>query len=173
MHAAWKHAALAASFVACLSGQSAQAQSSHAITVAGYGSVDFPTSTRSATAQRQFSRGVLLLHLFHYDAAADAFQQAEHADSTFAMAYWGEAMTHTHPVWDEQDTAAGRKALGKLAASADARERAAPTERERGYMRAVDALYGDGPKAARDTLFSQRMAEVLRANPRDDEARLF
>jgi len=173
MRAAWKHAALAASFVAGLSGQLAEAQSSHAITVAGYGSVDFPTSTRSATAQRKFSRGVLLLHLFHYDEAADAFQQAEHADSTFAMAYWGEAMTYTHPVWDEQDTAAGRKALGKLAASADARERAAPTERERGYMRAVDALYGDGPKAARDTLFSQRMADVLHANPHDDEARLF
>jgi len=76
-------------------------------------------------------------------------------------------------VWDEQDTAAGRKALGKLAPTAEARERAAPTERERGYMRAVNALYGDGPKAARDTLFSQRMADVLRANPHDDEARLF
>ncbi|HEX6807610.1 MAG TPA: hypothetical protein VF118_06455 [Gemmatimonadaceae bacterium] len=135
--------------------------------------MDFPTSTRSAVAQREFSRGVLLLHLFHYDEAANAFQRAEHADSSFAMAYWGEAMTDTHPVWDEQDTAAGRKALGKYAATAEAREHAAPTERERGYMRAVDALYGDGPKAARDTLFSQRMADVLHANPHDDEARLF
>ena len=172
MRAAWKHAARAASIVACL-GQSVRAQVSHAITVAGYGTVDFPTSTRSAVAQLAFSRGVLLLHLFHYDEAADAFRQAEHADSSFAMAYWGEAMTYTHPVWDEQDTAAGRKALAKLAATPDAREQAAPTERERGYMRAVDALYGEGPKAARDTLFSQRMADVLRANPHDDEARLF
>lgn len=173
MRAAWQHAAVAASIVACFAGQSAGAQSSREITVAGYGSVDFPTSTRSAAAQREFSRGVLLLHLFHYDEAADAFQRAEHADSSFAMAYWGEAMTYTHPVWDEQDTAAGRKALGKFAATAEARERAAPTERERGYMRAVDGLYGDGPKAARDTLFSERMADVVRANPRDDEARLF
>jgi len=173
MRAAWKHAARAASIVACFAASAAGAQSSRPITVGGYGTVDFPTSTRSTVAQRAFSRGVLLLHLFHYDEAADAFRQAEHADSSFAMAYWGEAMTDTHPVWDEQDTAAGRKALGKFAATADARERAAPTERERGYMRAVDALYGDGPKAARDTLFSQRMAEVLRANPRDDEARLF
>ncbi len=173
MRAAWNHAARAASIVACFAGSAAGAQSSRPITVGGYGTVDFPTSTRSTIAQREFSRGVLLLHLFHYDEAADAFRQAEHADSSFAMAYWGEAMTDTHPVWDEQDTAAGRKALGKFAPTADARERAAPTERERGYMRAVDALYGDGPKAARDTLFSQRMAEVLRANPRDDEARLF
>ena len=173
MRATWKHAARAASIVACFAGPAAAAQSSRQITVGGYGTVDFPTSTRSMVAQREFSRGVLLLHLFHYDEAADAFRQAEHADSSFAMAYWGEAMTHTHPVWDEQDTAAGRKALGKLAPTAEARERAAPTERERGYMRAVDALYGDGPKAARDTLFSQRMADVLRANPHDDEARLF
>ena len=173
MRATWKHAARAASIVACFAGPAAAAQSSRQITVGGYGTVDFPTSTRSMVAQREFSRGVLLLHLFHYDEAADAFRQAEHADSSFAMAYWGEAMTHTHPVWDEQDTAAGRKALGKLAPTAEARERAAPTERERGYMRAVNALYGDGPKAARDTLFSQRMADVLRANPHDDEARLF
>ncbi|HKV50769.1 MAG TPA: hypothetical protein VJO52_06145 [Gemmatimonadaceae bacterium] len=158
---------------AFLLGQAAVAQTSHAISVAGYGSVDFPTSTRSAVAQHDFSRGVLLLHLFHYDEAADAFQAAEHADTAFAMAYWGEAMTYTHAVWDEQDTAAGRKALGKLAATPEARERAAPTARERGYMRAVDALYGDGPKARRDTLFSEQMAAVLRANPGDDEARLF
>ena len=173
MRAAWKGVGVAASLGAFLLGRLAIAQPSHAITVAGYGSVDFPTSTRSAVAQREFSRGVLLLHLFHYDEAADAFRSAEHADTGFTMAYWGEAMTYTHAVWDEQDTAAGRKALGKLAATPEARERAAPTARERGYMRAVDALYGDGPKARRDTLFSQQMAAVLRANPGDDEARLF
>ncbi|HEY7895801.1 MAG TPA: hypothetical protein VIC24_12960 [Gemmatimonadaceae bacterium] len=173
MRAAWKRVAVAAPLGAFLLGQVAIAQPSHAITVAGYGSVDFPTSTRSAVAQREFSRGVLLLHLFHYDEAADAFRAAERADSGFAMAYWGEAMTFTHAVWDEQDTAAGRRALGKLAATPEARERAAPTARERGYMRALDALYGDGPKAKRDTLFSDQMAEVSRANPHDDEARLF
>ena len=137
MRATWKHAARAASIVASFAGPAAAAQASRPITVGGYGTVDFPTSTRSTVAQRAFSRGVLLLHLFHYDEAADAFRQAEHADSSFAMAYWGEAMTDTHPVWDEQDTAAGRKALGKFAATADARERAAPTERERGYMREI------------------------------------
>lgn len=173
MRAVWKRVAVQGPLAAFLLGQSVVAQPSHAITIAGYGSVDFPTSTHSAVAQREFSRGVLLLHLFHYDEAADAFAAAERADTGFVMAYWGEAMTYTHAVWDEQDTAAGRKALGKLAATAEARERAAPTERERGYMRAVDALYGEGPKAKRDTLFSEQMAAVLRANPGDDEARLF
>jgi hypothetical protein len=173
MRAAWLQIAVAVSFAGQLSGRTAAAQASHAVTVPGYGTVDFPTSTRSAVAQREFSRGVLLLHLFHYDEAADAFRAAEHADTGFVMAYWGEAMTYTHPVWDEQDTAAGRKALGRLAATADAREGQAPTERERGFMRAVDALYGDGPKAKRDTLFSEQMEQVLRANPSDDEARLF
>ncbi len=174
MRAAWmRNAVAASSFAACLISRSAPAQASQAITVAGLGTVDFPTSTTSVVAQRDFSRGVLLLHLFHYDEAADAFRAAEHADTGFAMAYWGEAMTYTHPVWDEQDTAAGRRALGRLAGTAQARERAAPTERERGYVRAVDALYAHGPKAKRDTLFSEQMAAVLRANPRDDEARLF
>lgn len=173
MRAVWKRATVMALAAVCVAAMSVRSQSSSALTLAGYGSVDFPTSTTSAAAQREFSRGVLLLHLFHYDEAADAFERAEHADTTFAMAYWGEAMTYTHAVWDEQDTAAGRKALGKFAPTADARERAAPTARERAYMRAVDALYGEGAKAARDTLFSERMADVVRANPGDDEARLF
>src|SRR5579872_5426226 len=112
MRAAWNHAARAASIVACFAGSAAGAQSSRPITVGGYGTVDFPTSTRSTIAQREFSRGVLLLHLFHYDEAADAFRQAEHADSSFAMAYWGEAMTDTHPVWDEQDRSEERR-VGK------------------------------------------------------------
>jgi hypothetical protein len=167
------------------------AQTPAAVTVPGLGTVAFPTSTRSPAAQTAFVRGVLLLHLFEYPDAESAFREAECLDPGFAMAYWGEAMTYTHPVWDEQDSAAGRAALAKFAPSAAAREARADSSQqqqgsagkgqtksgdplgERGYMHAVDILYGAGPKARRDTLYSQTMAEVLRAHPRNDEARLF
>ncbi len=151
----------------------ATAQQGGPITIAGLGTITFPTSTASAVAESTFVRGVLLLHLFHYDEAADAFRQAQRLDPTMAMAYWGEAMTHTHGVWNQQAIGEARDALAKYAPTAAAREARAPTPRERGYLRAVDILYGDGPKARRDTLYNEAMAALSRAYPADDEARAF
>ena len=50
---------------------------------AGLGTVIFPTSTRSAAAQQEFLRGMLLLHLFEYPAAEAAFIQARTLDPSF------------------------------------------------------------------------------------------
>ena len=71
--------------------------------IPGLGTATFPTSTHSAAAQSDFMRGLLLLHLFEYPDAAKSFVAAEKADPGFAMAYWGEAMTFNHPVWNEVD----------------------------------------------------------------------
>jgi tetratricopeptide (TPR) repeat protein len=142
-------------------------------TIKGLGTIAFPTSARSSAAQTAFVRGVLLLHLFEYDEAAAAFRGAERLEPGFAMAYWGEAMTYTHPVWGEHDTAAARAALGKLAPAASAREARAPTARERGFLQAADVLYGAGSTGRRDTLYSQSMADLRRAYPHDDEVALF
>ncbi|MFQ5702390.1 MAG: hypothetical protein ACE5HT_00030 [Gemmatimonadales bacterium] len=68
---------------------------------------------------------------------------------------------------------AGRSALSHLGADRDARALRARTDRERGYLRAVEILYGDGPKAARDTAYSQAMEQLARDYPADDEAQLF
>jgi len=92
-------------------------------------------------------RGVLLMHSFQYAEAATAFRRAQSLDSHFALAFWGEALTYTHQVWNEQDLPAARAALQKLGATPDARLAAAPTPRERAYGTAVEALYGDGAKA--------------------------
>ncbi|HEX8725778.1 MAG TPA: hypothetical protein VF737_10350 [Gemmatimonadaceae bacterium] len=151
----------------------ASAQAPASMTIPGLGTLSFPTSTRSAPAESAFVRGVLLLHVFEYERALADFRDAQRLDPTMAMAYWGEAMTYNHGVWDEQDPAAARAALAGLAPSPAGREAKAATPRERGYLHAVDILYGDGPKARRDTLYSQAMAELLRANPGDDEARAF
>jgi tetratricopeptide (TPR) repeat protein len=151
----------------------ALAQPDTAVTVPGLGTLTFPTSATVPAAESAFARGVLLLHVFEYADAADAFRAAERAEPGFALAYWGEAMTHTHPVWNEQDLAAGRAALAQLGPTPAARAAKAPTARERGYLHAVDVLYGDGPKARRDTLYSEAMGRLAAANPADDEAKLF
>src|SRR5688500_17805117 len=89
------------------------------------GTISFPTSGAPA-AQEPFIRGVLYLHSFEYEAAATAFKEAQRLDSAFAMAYWGEAMTYTHPVWNQQDAERARVVL--------ARAPRAPTAREAAYL---------------------------------------
>ncbi|MEJ2343087.1 MAG: tetratricopeptide repeat protein [Gemmatimonadales bacterium] len=75
----------------------ADLQGQEPVHIEGLGSLYFPTSG-NVEAQDDFLRGVLLMHSFEYDRAADAFRKAQEIDPGFAMAYWGEAMTHTHPV---------------------------------------------------------------------------
>ncbi|MGH7653300.1 MAG: hypothetical protein ACREN6_01430 [Gemmatimonadaceae bacterium] len=136
------------------------------------GTIDFPTSA-GAKAQAEFIAGVLYMHSFEYPSAAAAFKRAEALEPAFAMAYWGEAMTYTHPVWNEQDTAAARAALRRLATTRSARLAKAPTARERAYLEAVEVLYGDGPKATRDTAYSAAMAHVAATYSGDAEAQAF
>ena len=136
------------------------------------GTIDFPTSG-SAPAQPYFIRGVLFLHSFEYDSAAHEFREAERRDPKFAMAYWGEAMTYTHPVWNEQDLAAARKALARLAPTRQARKPTALTAREQAYLDAVEILYGEGSKPQRDTLYAAAMDRLSRAYPTDMEAQAF
>ncbi len=137
------------------------------------GRLSFPTSTHSKPAQAAFEQGMLWLHLFEYDHAVDSFHEAERLDPGFAMAYWGEAMTHTHPVWNEDDRDAAQAALAKLGATPAARAAKAPTVREKAYLDAAEKLYGPGTMKERDTAFLAAMTAMAKAYPRDDEAQLF
>ena len=138
----------------------------------GVGEVSFPNSG-AAAAQAPFLGGLAQLHNFEYDAAAELFRKAQQADPTFALAYWGEAMTHNHPVWMQQDRDAARAVLDRLAPTAGARLANAMTEREKDYMRAVEILYGDGDKNARDMAYADAMAAIHRTYPDDPDAAAF
>ena len=136
------------------------------------GRIDFPTSG-SGEAQKHFLRGALLLHSFEFDDAAEEFRAAEKGEPGFAMAYWGEAMTFNHPLWMEQDAAAARKALEKLAPTPEGRLAKAPTEREKMYLSAVEALYGKGDKAANDKDYAEAMRRLHEKFPDDENAAAF
>lgn len=136
------------------------------------GTIAFPNSGSKA-AQPSFIRGVLLLHSFEYGDAAAAFREAQHLAPGFALAYWGEAMTRTHPVWNEQDVDSARAVLARLAPTPEARIARGRTPRERGYLEAVEILYGEGSKPRRDTLYSAAMGRLSAAYPSDLEARAF
>ncbi len=141
-------------------------------TVSSLGEIEFPASG-SSNAHRPFLQGVLLLHNFEYDDARAAFRRAQALDPDFAMAYWGEAMTMTHPLWGEQDVRQALTVLRRLAPTPARRVAAAPTEREQGYMRAIEALYGEGDKRQRDQAYMAAMRTLARQFPEDENAQVF
>jgi hypothetical protein len=136
------------------------------------GQVSFANSG-AAEAQEPFHRGLALLHNFEYVTAAEAFREAQQKDPSFAMAYWGEAMTHTHPIWFQQDLDAARAILQRLGATAGERLAKAKTERERDYLRTLDVLYGAGSKEERDFLYADAMAALHARYPDDVDATAF
>lgn len=132
----------------------------------GLGHIEFPTSG-SPEAQRHFLRGVAALHSFWYEEARNSFRKSTAASPNFMMGYWGEAMTHTRPIWREEDLDAGRAAIAKT------RTHQKLTAREQGYLNAVRILYGKGEKQARDKAYSSAMAKIHQDYPDDLEAACF
>ena len=137
------------------------------------GTVDFPTSTSSAEAQEHFLRGVLLLHSFTFEAAVKTFQDARRADPDFFMTYWGEALSHNHPLLPERDPDLPRSVLSQLAPTREERLAKAPTQRERGFMEAVEILFGEGTEEERALAYSDAMGRLAAAYPDDDEVQAF
>jgi tetratricopeptide (TPR) repeat protein len=136
------------------------------------GHISFPNSG-SAEAQPAFVRGVLFLHSFEYDDAIAAFREAERIDPSFALAYWGEALSYDQPLWFKEEVSKARAVLARLGPSVAARQAKAPTAREKGYLDAVERLFGEGSKAMRNQAYCDRMAALSSANPADDEAAAF
>jgi tetratricopeptide (TPR) repeat protein len=136
------------------------------------GRISFPTSG-SPAAQPSFIRGVLLLHSFEYDDAIASFKEAQRIDPAFALAFWGEAICYNQSLWYNENLDKARAALGRLAPARAARQAKAPSPREKGYLDAVERLFGDGPKAARDRAYADRMGELSRQFPDDNEAAAF
>jgi tetratricopeptide (TPR) repeat protein len=142
-----------------------------------YGETNFENSGAEA-AQEPFLRGLLMLHSFEYDDAREAFRRAQTIDPDFAMAHWGEAMTHNHPIWMEQDREAALQALRDLAPTPESQLEQAPTDREKAYLRTLHTLYGVGEedpasKETRDDAYAEAMADLAEQYPDDLDARAF
>jgi tetratricopeptide (TPR) repeat protein len=130
------------------------------------GTVDFPTSS-SGSAQKHFIRGLAALHSFWYTEALIAFEQSTIADPDFAMGYWGLAMAHNHPLWEDQDKKSASEALSKI------KNLSKLTQREQVYIHAVRLLYGEGEKHMRDKAYSKAMENIYHNYPNDLEAACF
>ncbi len=136
------------------------------------GTISFP-ATGDPAAHAHFLRGVLWLHNFGYEDAIDAFQAAQRVDPGFVMAYWGEALSHSQPLWFHEDREAARTVLTRLGPTREARLARAATARERGYLAAVETLFGDGSLSVRAPAYAEAMGALAAAHPDDDEAQVF
>ncbi len=137
------------------------------------GTIHFPSSA-SAAAQPPFLVGVKALFNFEFDIAAEAFQQTQKADPAFALGYWGEAMSFNHPLWAQQDLAAARRVMDRLAPTAAGRSAKAPVGKERMLVESLDVLFGGATdKLTRDIAYAEAMKAIHDKYPDDDEIATF
>ena len=138
------------------------------------GSLDFPTSARSAEAQQHFLRGVAILHSFGWLQAIEQFRAAQELEPDFALAYWGETLCYNHPLFaTSADDDNPRAALARLGATPAERLAKAPTAREKGFLQAVEALWAEGDYDARRVAYMEAMERLYRQFPDDDEVATF
>ena len=126
----------------------------------------FPNSgivgrTDNALARKDFERALLLLHNFEYPDAAELFRAAQQKDPSFALAYWGEAMTYNHPVWLSQDAASAREVLKKYNQISGSQKEALPSL-DKDLLASLDLLYGEGNKRERDKAYADFMATLYK-----------
>jgi tetratricopeptide (TPR) repeat protein len=120
-----------------------------------HGVVEFEISCNEE-AQEEFLEGLAHLHHMMYEQARPHFETAADVDSDCAMSHWGIAMTSFYPLWmptpDEllergQNAVETAKSIG------------ADTEREQGFISAVEAFFTD-PEPALESAAEDHAARL-------------
>jgi len=126
-------------------------------------------------AQQAFLHGLAQLHSFEYGAAAEDFIRAQKIDPSFALAYWGEAMTYDHPLWHyaRPDKKKAITALNRYAPTPAARQSKAPVGIAQDLLAAVDILYGVGDEQSVDDRYKEKMALLYAKYPDNVEIASF
>jgi tetratricopeptide (TPR) repeat protein len=124
--------------------------------------------------QKPFERGVALLHSFWYEEAEKQFEQIAKDDPHCALAHWGVAMSLWHQLWNQPDEKVIKRGWDEVRAAE--KNQGNLTARERAYIAAIHAFYGDSKKLdhdARAQAYSHAMKKVYETYPEDHEAAAF
>ena len=161
-------------FAAALSGLAAADEGHHdVLTQEQLGTVHFPVSC-TAAAQKTFEKGVALLHSFWYEEAEKTFIATQNEDPKCAMAYWGEALSLWHQLWDEPKEATLERGAADLRKAEKLESGITP--RERDYIHALSEFYStnkNAPHDARAKAYCEAMEKVYTKYPEDHEAAAF
>jgi tetratricopeptide (TPR) repeat protein len=133
------------------------------------GTVTFPISC-AAGVQKPFERGLALLYSFEYEEAENQFKEVAAGDPKCAMAYWGQAMTLYHQLWNRTSDADLKQGATFMA---KARQLKPATARERDYIEALALFYRDSEKLAYKTRvegYAHAMGQLHDRYPSDREA---
>jgi tetratricopeptide (TPR) repeat protein len=144
----------------------------HQADLGNIGKAHLATSCNAA-AQREIDRGDALIHSFWYAEAEKSFRRAAEADPKCGMAWWGVAMSNLHPVWAPPSPAEWKAGVE---AAQKAKAVGAATDRERGYIEAINVYFNDAgalDHLARMRAYELAMDSVSSANPNDNEAAIF
>jgi hypothetical protein len=136
------------------------------------GRVHFAVSC-SQEAQTQFERAVALLHSFWYAEAVKGFTAVTETDPTCAMGYWGIAMSLWYPLWQPPSEAMLKKGW---AAVEQAKAVGGKTEREQGYIAAIEMFYKDAGTVdhrTRSLAYEKAMEQLSLRYPEDREGAVF
>ena len=120
-----------------------------------HGVVDFEISCNEE-AQEEFLTGLAHLHHMMYEQARPHFETAADVDPNCAMAHWGIAMTSFYPLW--MPTPEDLLVRGKDAVET-AKSIGAETEREEGYISAVEVFFTD-PEPALESAAEDHAARL-------------
>jgi hypothetical protein len=123
--------------------------------------------------EHEFDRAIALLHSFAYRPAEEAFHRVAAQDPHCAIAHWGVAMTHFHPLWEPPLPTKGISTGQNEIRRAEMRN--ATTERERGFIHALSLIFNDPaiPYSTRAANYVVAMHDLAAANPTDVEAQVF
>src|SRR5438477_11450781 len=135
------------------------------------GTVHFPVSC-APESQKNFEKGVALLHSFWYEESGKVFLEIQKQDPKCAMAYWGEGMSSWHQLWGRPEAKTIKKELDGLK---KAQKLHASTDRERDYIAALKQFYTNGKleHEKRAKAYSDAMEKVYQKYPDDHEAAAF
>lgn len=166
---------LTLSAAACLTLSHAVAQEPavHRHGVGQLGRVEFPVSC-NPEAVRRFEHAMAGLHSFWFEEGSRSFGAVLEADPGCAMAHWGLALN----AWGNP-FAGGPSADALIKGAAEAQRASAKpagSARERGFISATAALYGnitEVSNAVRLQSYADTMARLYRDHPGDIEVAIF
>ena len=118
--------------------------------------------TEHHLAKAHFEKGLFLLHTFAYKESRDEFQKARNLDSSFVLAYWGEALTYNQSFWQKQDLINARNTINALGKSIDQRLQKCTDAVEARLIQSLDILFGPLKKFDRDIAYSDFLGELIK-----------